>query len=166
MREIYPSSFLNIRRIIDEAECYQVIRDIRWPDGIRCPHCDSQKLIKHGKDDTQLSRQKYLCKRCGRYFDDLTDTIFEGHHQPLSVWVLCIYFMGLNLSNEQIAQELDLNRDDAHQMTSQLREGVVRRKPKVTLGTDVECDEVYVVAGHKGNPGAVKKKAVKGDETV
>jgi len=60
MREIYPSSFLNIRRIIDEAECYQVIRDIRLPDGIRCPHCDSQKLIKHGKDDTQLSRQKWI----------------------------------------------------------------------------------------------------------
>ena len=22
-------------------------------------------------------------------FDDLTDTIFAGHHQPLKVWVLC-----------------------------------------------------------------------------
>ena len=145
MREIYPSSFLNIRRIIDEAECYQVIRDIRLPDGIRCPHCDSQKLIKHGKDDTQLSRQKYLCKRCGRYFDDLTDTIFEGHHQPLSVWVLCIYFMGLNLSNEQIAQELDLNRDDAHQMTNQLREEVVRRKPQLRDEAKITSPFVHLI---------------------
>jgi hypothetical protein len=31
--------------------------------------------------------------------DDLTDTIFAGHHQPLKVWILCLYFMGLNLSH-------------------------------------------------------------------
>jgi hypothetical protein len=42
-------------------------------------------------------------------FDDLTDTIFAGHYQPLKVWILCLYFMGLNISNEQIAQELALH---------------------------------------------------------
>jgi hypothetical protein len=25
--------------------------------------------------------------------------VLAGHHQPLRVWVLCLYFMGLNLSN-------------------------------------------------------------------
>jgi hypothetical protein len=29
--------------------------------------------------------------------------------------------MGLNLSNRQIAQELELDEDDVHQMTGQLR---------------------------------------------
>ena len=91
-------------------------------------------------------------------FDDLTGTIFAGHHQPLRVWMLCLYFMGLNLSNEQIAHELDLNGDDAQKMTTQLREGIVERKPTVTLSGEVECDEVYVVAGHKGKPEEVKKK--------
>ena len=43
-------------------------------------------------------------------------------------------------------------------MTTQLREGIVERKPKVTLSGEVECDEVYVVAGHKGKPEEVKKK--------
>jgi hypothetical protein len=42
--------------------------------------------------------------------------------------VLCLYFMGLNLSNRQIAAELGLNEDDVQQMTSQLREGVVAKK--------------------------------------
>jgi hypothetical protein len=56
-----------------------------------------------------------------------------GHHQPLRVWMLCLSFMGLNLSNEQIAHELDLNRDDAPKRTTQLREGIVERKPKVAL---------------------------------
>jgi hypothetical protein len=72
-------------------------------------------------------------KICGRRFDDLSETIFSGHHQPLKVWILCLYFMGLNLSNEQIARELDLNSSDVHQMTSQLREGIVKKKPPITL---------------------------------
>ena len=32
------------------------------------------------------------------------------------------------------------------------------RKPQVTPSGEVECDEVYVVAGHKGHPEAVRKK--------
>ena len=66
--------------------------------------------------------------------------------------------MGLNLPNEQIAQELDLDPDDAPEMASQLREGIVQRKPTVTLSGEVECDEVYEMAGHKGHPEAVAKK--------
>ncbi len=78
--------------------------------------------------------------------DDVSDTIFAGHHQPLRVWFLCLYFMGLNMSNEQIAQELDLDKDDVYQMTSQLRTGIVAGIPEVTLSGEVECDEVYVTA--------------------
>ena len=39
------------------------------------------------------------------------------------------------------------------------RKGIVERRPPVVLEGEVECDEVYVVAGHKGHPEAVKKKA-------
>ena len=53
--------------------------------------------------------------------------------------MLCLYFLGLNLSNEQIAHELDLNSDDAQKMTTQLREGIVERKPEVMLSGEVEC---------------------------
>ena len=62
--------------------------------------------------------------------------------------------MGLNLSNQQIAQELGLNGDD--DMASHLRGGLVAKVPEATLEGTVEADEVYVVAGHKGNP--VQKK--------
>lgn len=71
--------------------------------------------------------------------------------------------MGLNLSNQQIAQELNLHKDDVHRMTCQLREGIVSKKPAVTLDGEVECDEIYIVAGHKGHPEAVQKKEEKAD---
>jgi hypothetical protein len=43
-------------------------------------------------------------------------------------------------------------------MTCQLRQGIVVQKPPPTLSDEVECDEVYIVAGHKGKPDAVVKK--------
>jgi hypothetical protein len=76
----------------------------------------------------------------------------------VKVGVLVLYLMGLNLSNEQIAKGLDLDPDDAQRMATGLREGVVLRRPEVALSGEVECDEVYVVAGHKGHPEAVRKK--------
>jgi hypothetical protein len=88
----------------------------------------------------------------------LTHTIFAGHHQPLRIWILCWYLMGLNLSNAQIAQELDLNKDDTHHMTTQLRQGIVTTQPSLTLSGEGECDEVYIVAGHKGQADEVAKK--------
>ncbi len=115
-------------------------------------------MVRDGCDDRQAHRQRYRCKACARRFDDLTGTALAGHHQPLRVWVLCLYFMGLNLSNRQIAQELGIDPDDAQVMASQLPEGIVERKPEVQLSGEVECDEVYVVAGHKGHPEAVRKK--------
>ena len=149
---------VNILGITDDAKCYEMVRHLRWPDGVHCPHCDSGQVVKQGRDETEPQRQRYECRACGRRFDDLTDTIFAGHHQPLRVWVLVLYFMGLNLSDEQIAQELDLDPDDTQEMATLLREGVVQRKPEVQLSGEVECDEVYVVAGHKGHPEAVRKK--------
>src|SRR5688572_9323530 len=97
-------------------------------------------------------------KDCGARFDDLSGTVLAGHHQPLQAWILCLYFMGLNLSNHQIARQLRLNDDDVLAMASHLREGSVAKVPEATLERTVEADEVYVVAGHKGNPAAVQKK--------
>ncbi len=91
-------------------------------------------------------------------FDDLTSTVLAGHHQPLQVWVLCLYFMSLNLSNRQIAAELDLCISDVQAMTEQLRNGLVARAPEVVLSGEVEIDEVTVVAGHKGQPEEVAKR--------
>ena len=106
------STLISIHDLIDEAKCYEMVRELRWEEGVRCPHCESQEVIKRGRHTQQKERQRYACKGCERQFDDLTRTVFEGHHQPLKIWIVCLYFMGLNLSNRQIAAELDLNKDD------------------------------------------------------
>lgn len=86
-----------------------------------------------------------------------------GHHQPPRMWVLCLYFTGLNLSNRQIAEEHGVNENDIQAMTSHLREGMVAKLPEVVLDGEVE---IYVMAGHKGNPAAVQKKAGRATATA
>ncbi len=61
-------------------------------------------------------------------------------------------------SNRQIALELGLDASDTQAMTEQMRGGLVARVPAVELQGEVEIDEVYVVAGHKGQPKEVAKR--------
>jgi transposase-like protein len=154
---------VNLSSLIDDAKCYELVRRHRWPEGVRCPRCGGAKVARDGRDEIQPHRQRYRCATCGGRFDDLTGTALGGHHQPLRVWVLCLYLMGLNLSNRQIAQELDLAASDVQAMTEHLRQGLTAKLPPVRLEGEIEIDEVYVVAGHKGNPAEVAKRGVRAD---
>src|SRR5438270_350934 len=48
---------VNIQALIDDAKCFETVRAMRWPDGVRCAECDSADVIKDGHDDTQPRRQ-------------------------------------------------------------------------------------------------------------
>ena len=156
---------LSIQELISESQCYTKIRELRWSTGVQCINCTSTEVNKNGHKGDENVCQKYVCKDCGKNFDDLTGTVFSGHHQPVKVWVLCLYFMGLNLSNSQIGQELDICETDIFNMTTTLREGIMAKAPEITLSGEVEMDEVYIVAGHKGQPGEVEKRGVLADAT-
>src|SRR5437763_10327117 len=149
---------VNLPSLIDDAKCFELVRQHRWPEGVRYPSCRSASVARHGRDDTQPHRQRYRCAACGARFDDLTGTVLAGHHRSLRVWVLCLCPMGLNLSDRQIARELGLSQPDVQLMTGQSRQGLAARLPPARLEGAVEIDEVYVVAGHKGQPAAVAKK--------
>ena len=111
-----------------------------------------------GVEMTAILGVNAISALCAKRFDDLTGTIFSGRHQSITVWISYLYLLGLNVSNAQIAQELDLCASDSQRMAEQLRQEVVRHKPPVQLAGEVECDEVTVVAGHKGIPAAIKNR--------
>src|SRR5215213_5124248 len=136
------ADLVDLSGLMDDAKCFAFVRQRRWPEGVRCPGCGSEAVIRDGRDDAQPDRQRYRCKACAGRFDDLTGTALAGRHQPLRVWVLCLYFMGLNLSNRQIALELGLSPSDVQAMTEQLRQGLVATAPEVELAGEVEIDEV------------------------
>jgi transposase-like protein len=152
------SDMVNLSGLLDEARCFDLVRQHGWPEGVRCAGCDSAAVIRNSHDEGQRHRQRYLCKACHGRFDDLTGTVLAGHHPPLRVWVLCLDLMGLNLSHRQIAQELGLDASDVQAMTEHLRQGLMARAPVARLDGTAEIDEVYIVAGHKGQPAEVVKR--------
>ena len=46
------TSLVNLSSLIDNAKCYALVRQQRWPEGVRCPACGSATVIRHaGQDD-------------------------------------------------------------------------------------------------------------------
>ena len=68
-----------------------------------------------------------------------------------------MYFIGLNLSTRQIASELKLDDKTCRSIAEQIRTSITCCQTEPTLSGEVEVDEVYIVAGHKGQPKEVEK---------
>ncbi len=43
---------VNSKHLIDDVQCSQTVRALRWPDGIAGPSCQSTQVMKRGCDDT------------------------------------------------------------------------------------------------------------------
>lgn len=146
---------LNILDLIDEGKCYDYLRYRRWAGVVKCVRCQSEEVNKNGKSTHSEHCQQYKCKTCGKCFDDRTGTLFSGNHQMLKVWVLVMYFMGLNLSTRQIASVpiaigIELDDKTCRSMAEQIRTSITCNQQEPVLSGKVEVDEVYIVAGHKG----------------
>ncbi len=79
---------VNIKNLIDDVQCYQTVRELRWPDGVQCSSCESQHVIKRGFDDTEPARQRYECHDCCKRFDEALleealDLLFQSRRRPM-----------------------------------------------------------------------------------
>ena len=59
---------VNIKTLIDDVQCYETVRELRWPKIRECPFCDSINTIKRGYDDRKFAKQRYLCHENKRMF--------------------------------------------------------------------------------------------------
>ena len=57
---------LNIQGLIDNAKCYRMVRELRRPEQVECPHCHATEVVKvlfggstrSDHDETQPERQR------------------------------------------------------------------------------------------------------------
>lgn len=130
----------------DEEDCLEYLRDHRWPDGVTCPHSRSADTIKKGT--TRKGTQRYRCRNCDSIFNDLTATVFAEHQLSIPEMFHIIRGMEEHTTNE-IFQELDRTYktvlDFVHEVQDALDED-----PEFALSGVCEADEIYVVAGEKG----------------
>jgi len=109
---VAASDLINLSGLIDNVKCFALLRQHRWPQGARCPVCDSGAAIQDGRDDAQPCRQRYRCKACTGRFD---------------------------LSNRQIAGELGLALSDVQAMREQLRHGMAAKNPTGDRRRELLC---------------------------
>lgn len=68
------TSIITIKQLVSETQCYVAIRQLRWTDGVSCPHCDSGDTIRRGYDSPQRVCQRYQCKTCDKRFEVVGET--------------------------------------------------------------------------------------------
>jgi len=71
-------ALVNLAGLLDEAKCFELVRQMRWPQGVRCVRCGGDHVLRNGHDDTQQFRQRYVCRDCSARFDELSETALAG----------------------------------------------------------------------------------------
>lgn len=68
--------WLSAMKLRTEQGTMEDLRDARFSKGLQCPRCESDQIKRNGrfKDKQGILKQRYLCKECGRTFNDLTGT--------------------------------------------------------------------------------------------
>ncbi len=110
----------------------EFLENIRWANGVLCPHCGSQsvgKPTKRHRRPTPLQRREFKCDACSRKFTVTTSTLFEGRHLPLNKWLYAIEMMYQSrqgASAVQVHRALDITYKSAWFMCRSLRDAMLR----------------------------------------
>ena len=138
---------------IYEASAARLLREVRWAEGVRCPYCSSEAIIRWAW--YRHVYQRYRCKVCLRTFNDKTGTIFAYSRIPLKEWLFLAYLLGcLHLSILKASRELGRSYGAVYRSARKIMYAIHRCRRRLwssrKLSGDVEMDEVYVKAGLKG----------------
>lgn len=143
----------SLAELLDYDYCAELFRQIRWPEGVVCPHCESQEVTEFCQYQEYFYR--YTCRPCGRTFNDKTGTIFEQSKLPLTAGFVGIYLVARQRSTQTISDELGVDYNTALRMAQLIRGCIYCQKVVEKLKGKVEVDEHYQSAGEKG-----KKKKI------
>jgi transposase-like protein len=135
---------MNLMTLMEECdtqdECRTILEELRWPDGVKCPSCKSEKISRIRK------RFQYDCDSCRYQFSVTSGTIFHDTHLPLPKWFAAVYLMcesKKGMSALQIKRTLHTGYNTAWYLCHRIRKAMQEVAPK-PLGGTVEIDETYV----------------------
>jgi transposase-like protein len=131
---------------------YEGIRQSRFRNGLACVHCGSLRVKRNG---TYRERQRYLCKDCGKSFNDISGTPLSGTHNP-EKWMRYFLMMVENKGKSlpKIAVELDIHVSTAFYWRHKILYAL-RSLDHTTLQGIVESDETYILESDKGKKGGI-----------
>src|SRR5437764_13332853 len=75
------------RQFSTKERCRELLRRMRWPDGVACPRC------QHTTVSWLNTQEKFECGKCFYQFSVTTGTLFHDSHLPLETWFLVVHLM-------------------------------------------------------------------------
>lgn len=153
-----------IKFFSDLDTCNTFMAQLRWPDGVTCPHCQ-------GKAVSYLStRRKWKCmnKACHKQFSVKVGTIMEDSPIGLDKWLAAIWLIANaknGISSYEIHRALGITQKSAwfllHRIRLAMQTGTFEK-----LSGQVEVDETYI-GGKARNMHKSKREAmIKGRGSV
>ncbi len=148
-----------------DEQCREYLEHVRWPDGVKCPRCESTKISR------MYTRNQFDCDSCGYQFSVISGTTLHDSHLPLPKWFAAIYLMvesKKGISANQMKRTLEVSYKTAWYLCHRIRAAMAVDNP-VPLSKIVEVDETWVGGkrkhvghGYKGNKvvvaGAVQRE--------
>ena len=145
--DLFPDSTTNIsNKIVD-------IREKRFSNGLACVHCGSMSVKRNG---TYKARQRYLCKDCGKSFNDMTASPLSGTKYPHK-WIKYIEMMVAGRSLRAIAKELKIHLSTAFYWRHKVLFALQSLGHQKLLGI-VESDETFFLESDKGKKNLSHRK--------
>lgn len=144
----------------EPGNCLEFMKELRWPTGIVCPHCQSDKIGK------MSPRRVWNCKGCKKQFSVKVGTVFEDSPIGLDKWV-CALWMVANakngISSYEIHRSLGVTQKTAWFMLHRIRTAMQLGSIEKAKG-QVESDETFI--GGKARNMHKGKRQAKGRGTV
>jgi|SRR5579859_113446 len=145
----------------DKDFAFQFFVQLRWPNGVRCMACESERLslIK--------TRRIWQCLECGKQFGPKLGTIFEDSALGLEKWLPAMWMLANaknGISSCELARALGVTQKTAWFMLGRIRKAMADNGGD-PFGGAVEIDETYIGGlakfMHKGR-GSKHKRVIKG----
>src|SRR5216117_1914014 len=151
-----PKTFLEAVRYFSDADtCLQFLVALRWPRGVKCPHCGSKKV-------TFLENAKlWKCKNAHpkQKFSVKVGTIFEDSPIGLEKWFPAMWLTANcknGISSYELARALGVTQKTAWFMLQRLRLAL-QAEDGGKLNGEIEADETFI-GGKARNMHAAKRR--------
>lgn len=138
-----------IERFGSEERCRAYLEELRWPEGVECPRCESRKVSRIVK------RNQFDCDSCRYQFSVTAGTLFHDSHLPLWKWFLAIYLIvesKKGISSKQLQRSLGVSYKTAWYLSHRIRDAMGQDDDPLLSGI-VEVDET-LIGGKRKNVGS------------